>query len=159
MHFGVSETALVEVSEVSRERVRELLPELPDYIETLISKLSNDQYLGKHPFTKEEKATFCRAYAETGSVEKSAEKIKVSPPTVYAHLRMDTDFQDAFALAKLSMLDTIQGTSVRMAKMEKGTIDRMCQLRRLAPKVYRETQSQIAVGVSIQFNPHPSAGA
>ena len=140
-------------SEVSREKVRELLPELPEYMEAIISKLTDVKDFQGKLLTREQKSTFCRAYAETGSVEKSSERIGIAPNTAYAHLRLDPDFQDAFALAKLSMLDSIQATSVRMAKMEKGTIDRMCQLRRLAPKVYRENQAQVQVGIALSFSP------
>lgn len=134
------------------ERSREMLPELPPYIEAAIAKLTDDKDFRGKLLTSEQKATFCRAYADTGSIMQAAERIHISPTTAYAHLRLDPDFQDAFALSKLSMLDTIQATSVRVAKMEKGTIDRMCQLRRLAPQVYRENQSQVNVGVALNLN-------
>ena len=132
-------------------RLSTLLPELPSYIETALLNLSNDTGFRQKLLTKEEKGTFCRVYAMTSSLEKSAEHIGISVPTAYRHLRNDPAFQDAFALAKLSMLDNMQATSVRVGLMEKGVVDRMCQLKRLAPAVYRELRGNITVGVQLNM--------
>ena len=147
-----AELVPASISEESKQHVQELLPELPSYLEAIISKLTDDKDFRGKLLTSEQKSTFCRAYTDTGSFEQASERIGVAPNTAYAHLRLDPAFQDAFALAKLSMLDSIQATSVRVAKMDKGTIDRMCQLRRLAPQVYREQAPQVNIGVSLQFS-------
>ena len=107
--------------------------------------------------TKEEKATVCRVYARTGSLCKAAERIGVSPTLIYRHMELDPDFRDAFSLSKLSLGDKIQTTSVKRALDDMGVVDRMCQLKRFFPGVYRESQQTIAVGVSIQLGPtsHP----
>lgn len=146
---------LVMPTQEAREAVKTLLPELPDYITDAISKLSDDNDFSKRNLTSEEKAIICRAYAESGSLAKTCARVRIAITTLYQHLERDPDFRAAFSLSKMAILDDIQSTSVRMAKMEKGTIDRMCQLRRLAPQVYRENLPQVAVGVSIQLNPPP----
>lgn len=149
----MGEVMVAEAVEQGKQVVQQLLPELPSYMEAIISKLTDDKDFQGKLLTSEEKSTFCRSYVDTGSFNKAAERIGIAPNTAYAHLRLDPAFQDAFALAKLSMLDDIQSTSVRMAKQDKGTIDRMCQLRRLAPQVYRETQPTVAIGVSVNIQP------
>jgi hypothetical protein len=83
----------------------------------------------------------------------AAAKIGGTPALLYGHLQRDPGFRSAFSLAKLSLGDKIQATSVRRALDDSGVTDRMCQLKRFFPSVYRETQPQVNVGVSLQFNP------
>ena len=154
----MSDTALVEVSEASREAVRQLLPELPDYVEAVLTKLEDDNglHFNARELTSVEKQTICRTYARTGSLERTCDRAKVSLSALYRHLQVDDKFRAAFSLAKLSIGDAIQTVSVKRALTDNGVVDRMCQLKRFFPKVYRESQTQVAVGVSIQFNPHPA---
>ena len=156
-HFGVDVPAVIEVESEAKEAVRTLLPELPDYIERAVSKLSDDKDFGGITFTSEMKATICRIYAQTGSVDRVCEKAKISAPCLYKHLEIDPDFRSAFSLSKMSLGDRIQTMSIKRALDPMGVVDRMCQLKRFFPRVYRESPTQIAVGVSLQFNPHPSA--
>lgn len=139
------------ITDEARQQVRELLPELPAYIESQLSKLVSDSGFGQRLFTSEEKATVCRVYTQTGSLGKCAEVIGVSPTTIYRHMEIDPDFRAAFSLAKLSLGDKIQTKSVERAMHDNGVVDRMCQLKRFFPSVYRESQTQVAVGVSINL--------
>lgn len=147
------DTTLIEPEREGREVTRQLLPELPPYIEHELLKLQSDTNSTRSPFTASEKATVCRVYARTGSLVKAAEAIHVSPTTVYRHMELDEAFRSAFALSKHSLCDRIQSKSVERALTDNGVVDRMCQLKRFAPQVYRENQSQVAVGVSIQIQP------
>ena len=144
------------ITDEARQQVRELLPELPAYIEAELRNLSDDTRLSTswkaRNLTAEEKATACRVYAETGSMVQAAEKISGSPTLIYRHLELDPDFRSAFSLAKMSLGDKIQTTSVRRALHDNGVVDRMCQLKRFFPSVYRESQQTIAVGVSVNLN-------
>lgn len=117
-------------------RLSELLPELPDYIEDLISKFNDDNGFSKRNLTKEEKSAFCRAYVLCGNLEEAAEHIGISFPTAYNHLQRDPDFKAAVAMAKLSQGMKLQGKSVQMAMKDHGVTDRMCQLKRHFPQVY-----------------------
>ena len=143
---------ILETAEEARQQVRNLLPELPAYIESQLSNLKSDKGFGQRLFTSEEKATVCRVYVATGSLVKSAEAIKVSPTTVYRHMEIDPDFRSAFSLAKLSLGDNIQSKSVERALHDNGYVDRMCQLKRFFPSVYRESSSQVNVAVGISLN-------
>ena len=149
----VAAASLPEAPEQAKEAVRSLLPELPAYIEEELRNLTNDRGLLGRNLTIEEKATACRVYAKTGSMIQAAEKIKGTPPLLYGHLERDPAFRKAFTLAKLSLGDRIQTTSVRRALEDGGVVDRMCQLKRFFPTVYRESQPQIAVGVSVNIAP------
>ena len=157
---AVVPTAVIEPELVtSNNRMADLLPELPSYAETVLLNLNDDKGFCHRNLTKEEKATFCRFYAMTGSMEKSADHINISLPTAYRHLRSDPDFQDAFSLAKLSMLDRIQAKSVEMAGKDHGVTDRMCQLKRMAPQVYgSHIKENISNNffIAIPFAPKPS---
>lgn len=145
----------VMVHEEAKEAVRQLLPELPDYVEAVLSKLEDDN--GLHFKSRElsaaEKATICRTYARTGSLERTCQRAKVSLSALYRHLQIDEKFRAAFALSKLSIGDSIQSVSVKRALQDSGVVDRMCQLKRFFPKVYKDQQPQIAVGVSVNIQP------
>lgn len=130
-----------------------LLPELPDYLEQSCFKLTDDAPLGKHwktrYLTAEEKMTFVRAYVSSGSIRKAAETSKIPVPTFYKHLQTDPDFQRAMTLAKLSMGDSLQATSYRRALEPNGVVDRMCQLKRFFPRIYRENSGITVNQVSV----------
>ena len=141
------------VDEQAKEAVRALLPELPDYIEVELRKLQDDNGFGQRLLTSEEKATVCRAYLRSGSLVRASEAIKCSPATVYRHMEIDPDFRSAFALSKYSLGDKVQAKSVERALTDGGVVDRMCQLKRFFPKVYRESAPQVSVGIALNFNP------
>lgn len=130
-----------------------LLPELPDYLEQSCFKLTDDTKLGKHwktrLLTAEEKSTFVRAYVSTGSIREAAEISKIPVPTFYKHLQDDTDFQRSMTLAKFSMGDSLQATSYRRALEPNGVIDRMAQLKRFFPRIYRETPGVTIMSTTI----------
>ena len=147
------------ISEESRQQVRELLPELSPYIESYFHNLTDDAGFLKNRLTATEKEILCRVYAKTGSIDRVCEKAgqllhqpTFSPPTLYRHLEIDEDFRRAFRLAKLSTGDAIQTVSVKRALDDNGVVDRMCQLKRFFPSVYRENQQTVAVGVSINLS-------
>ena len=114
-----------------------------------MERLNDDKGLRGKNLTKEQKSAFCRMYAETGSLRLSSEHIGCEVNTVYHHLDIDEAFADAFSMAKLHLLDDIQSTSVSMAKKEKGVVDRMCQMKRLAPQVYRESPGVTIMSTTI----------
>ena len=149
----MGEVIVQEAADEAKEAVRHLLPELPEYVEHELRKLQDDNGFGQRLLTSEEKATVCRAYLRTGSLVKASEAIKCSPATVYRHMELDPDFRSAFALSKYSLGDKIQTKSVERALTDGGVVDRMCQLKRFFPKVYKDQQPQIAVGVSVNIQP------
>ena len=130
-----------------------LLPELQPYLETQLAKIKDDNGLGRLNLSKEQKTTICRVYERTGSISKAASRVGVSPTVIYYRLANDPDFYDAFSLTKLSIGDNLQATSVQMARKDHGVTDRMCQLKRFFPTVYRENQYPVAVGISLNLSP------
>ena len=123
----------------ARSVVSTLLPELPSYIEEELDKLNDDNMFGHKNITKEAKETVCRTYVKTGSLVKAAEAVGVSPTLIYRRLVEDAQFRRAFSLAKYSLGDSIQAKSVERALNDNGVVDRMCQLKRFFPSVYRES--------------------
>jgi hypothetical protein len=148
---------LTTPSAEAKEGVRQLLPELPAYIEIELQKLQDDTGFGQRLLTSEEKATVCRLYTMYGSVSRCAEEINCSPATLYRHMELDPDFRSAFALAKLSLGDRVQTKSVERALTNNGVVDRMCQLKRFFPNVYRESQGPVQVGVAVNLGIAPPA--
>ena len=135
------------VDDRAKSRLATILPELPDYIESLMLKLNDDKGFCHKNLTKEQKSSFCRAYFETGNLEDAAHHIGISFPTAYLHIRRDPDFQDAVALTKLSTGLSIQGKSVQMARKDHGVTDRMCQMKRHFPNVYGSHVNQTQVNI------------
>ena len=145
---AVSAPAVPEESVASR-----LLPELPEYLEASFRNLKDDNSFGTRNLTKEEKATFCRVYANGGNIRIACEKAGFSVPTLYNHLDRDPDFQASLSLAKLSMCDDVQSVSYQQALTPKGTFDRGLQLRRFLPSVYRNNDAQVNVGIVVNARP------
>jgi len=135
----------------AKEAVRQLLPEVPEYIEYELRKLTDDTGYGQRLLTAEEKATVVRMYAECGSLVKCSEAIHCSPATLYRHMEIDPQFRSAFSLAKLSLGDRVQTKSVERALTDNGVVDRMCQLKRFFPTVYRESQQVMNVGIAVNL--------
>lgn len=155
----VSPTPVSTHSQEDQEAVRQLLPELPDYIDRLLDKLKPDIDIQKgkfRPLLAAEKQAICVIYRRTASVDKTCDRVGISPTMLYRHLELDPDFREAFTLAKFSIGDKIQAMSVKRALDPQGVVDRMCQLKRFFPRVYRESQSQVNIGVSVNLAPnHP----
>ena len=152
------ETALItqESDQESASLVDRLLPELPDYLDIRLGSLTADiKRINARVFTAEEKAAFVRYFvANRGAFLKSCEKLKADPNTVYDHLRRDPAWAAAVSTAKLSLGEGLQSHLHHLAMKENGTLATLALLRnRYFPKVYRESSSQINVGVAIQFNP------
>ena len=150
---AVETVTLPAIVEPQESLVSRLLPELPEYLEHSFRNLKNDTNFGTRNLTKEEKATFCRVYASGGNIRSACEKAGFSIPTLYNHLERDPDFQASLSLAKLSMCDNVQSVSYRQALTPKGTFDRGLQLRRFLPSVYRNSDTQVNVGVAVNFRP------
>ena len=155
----MAENAIAEVipadisTDPTESLAARLLPELPEYMEVVLRNLKDDNGFSQKNLTAEEKQTFCRAYASSGSLEIASETVKISVQTAYRHLDRDPDFAGAFSLAKLSLGGKIQTKSVEMALTDKGTFDRGLQLRRFFPSVYRNNDAQVNVGIVVNARP------
>lgn len=138
-------------TENPQSRIASLLPELPDYLERSIFNLQPDD--NKHPrahnLSAEEKQTFVRIYVDTGSIDEACKAVDISVPTFYSRMQTDPDFERSMTLAKLSMGDRIQSTSYKRALEPNGVVDRMCQLKRFFPRIYRESPGVTIMSTTI----------
>lgn len=156
----VAEVIPADISNPSEEEsfLPSFLPELPAYLEKDLSLLKVDEgyRASRHcrVFTADEKANWLRAYSSKGgSYTGACEAIGANFDTVYLAISDDQEWQRQFRHLKLAMGDGVQSFSYKMALTPKGTTDRMAQLRRFFPSVYRNSDTQVNVGVAVNFRP------
>ena len=137
-----------------------LLPELPAYLEKDIQQLQSDQalvdQLGTSKFCRnfsaDEKAAFLRAFrASGGSFTRACEVISARYATVWHHLSIDREWSQQLSYLKLAMGEKVESFSYKMALTPRGVTDRMAQLKRFFPSVYRNNDQPIQVGIAINL--------
>ena len=157
----ILEDLQTSVASRPNNRVSFLLPELPAYLERSLSQVQSDQSLpemaiARRKFTELEKDTFIRTYVQSGgNFSLACNSIESDPDTVYFHFGLDQAWQRVFNHAKLSMGQILQSTSYNRALEPAGVIDRMCQLKRFFPSIYKENQASqmlMAINFSSSFD-------
>jgi hypothetical protein len=136
-------------------RISELLPELPAYLEESLSKLEEDKglHFKARTFSAEEKEAFVRRYATNGGrFLEACAFIKAKAEVLYRHLEYDPQWARALRQAKLSMGEEISAVSYNHALTPEGFGDRRLQLRRFFPKVYAEQGNVPQVAVQINLD-------
>ena len=88
-------------------------------------------------FSPQRKLDFLKVYAEQGMrFNRSCELLGLSMHTVNHALRIDPRFKEEFLLVEKRYTENLEKVSMDTAMTPRGVIDRMCQLKRLAPEKY-----------------------
>ena len=144
-----------ELEQTPTESITSFLPELPSYLESGLSSLSDDTDKSyTKPFTAELKQAFIRRYSANGGLfGKTCEDLDLEINTVKRHFDKDSLWTRQLKRAKLSLGEATMQVGYARSLDPNGVVDRMFQLqKRFFPAAYGDNRSQVNIGLMVNLS-------